>query len=176
MHPKWSPHANFEVPGLNKTLVFCWPLFQDHLCAWPPWSHLSPPVLAPNEPQMIPTCSHRSAWPQKDTSFVLTSISGSFAWSPWSLLSPPVLKDQYVPQRSPHTNLEVSTSFVYFRIICKHCLHCHLWVLLFWQINIDHKDPHIPMSKALKDFSRSPNWALSFNEWTHRRVHSKKDK
>ena len=46
LDPKWSQHANLEVPGLNKTLVWSWPLFEDHLWACPPWSLLSPPVLA----------------------------------------------------------------------------------------------------------------------------------
>ena len=44
--PKRSPHANFEVTGLNKSLVLPWPLFQDHFWAWPPWSLLSAAVLA----------------------------------------------------------------------------------------------------------------------------------
>ena len=63
--PKWSPHANLAVPSLNKTLVLSWPLFQNHLWAWPPWSLLSPPVLANQyRSQKIPTCQLRSAWPQ----------------------------------------------------------------------------------------------------------------
>ena len=79
MHPKWSPHANLEVPCLNNLLLLSWPLFQDHFWAWPPWSLLSVVVLANQcESQMIPACQLRIAWPQLPTSFVLTSISGSF--------------------------------------------------------------------------------------------------
>ena len=45
----------------------------------PPWSLLSVAALANQyRSQKIPTCQLRSAWPQKPTSFVLTSISGSF--------------------------------------------------------------------------------------------------
>ena len=60
-----SPHANLEIPGHNKTLVLSWPLFQDHLWAWPPWSLLSSPVLANQYgPQKISTCQLWSAWTQ----------------------------------------------------------------------------------------------------------------